>query len=843
MSYVLPNRKSFSKFMEHNFAVESSSPQKLTCDSIKKKTYDKLFPHQTLIKRFLAPSTPYRGLLLYHQLGGAKTCSSIATIEQYRGVRKLVVMLPASLATNYKSEMSKCGKDDLKPFNKKWSFSPLSSLKEAEQVAKLLGISPTIVRRHKGAWKLDPSSGTDYASLGPHEQAQVDSQTSSFIDNEYMFVHYNGLTSGVANKVIQQLNTEDCVVVIDEVHNFISKVMNNPSSWAARIHDVICKSSRTKVIALSGTPIINYPREIAFLVNLVKGLEKLHVYSFSGNASNVEIVGALSRLEHVDYVHSVNFKTMKIMVKMLPDGFRRSRKQPGGVSPRGVERTNDDIAGALSSLGVKITGSHTEYMEVLPQDEGVFNSTFIDESTGSVKNQDMFMRRCYGFASHYDSQPVELYPTVTKNEVVICEMSPHQFEHYQSVRLDEIKRERLAARKNDNKQQISQVYKAFSRMACNFVFPEDIKRPFPSNIETILANEIDAHGSVTVDKSAVTYESALDKAIAAIISKGGKYLKDELHTHSCKYVAMLDNITKCPGSALVYSQFRKVEGLALFGEVLKQHGYAEFKVKVTKQKIEVLVDPKDYGKTFFAMFMGDNTKEESDILLNVFNSNMDALPVEVTSVLAKMRKSPTNLRGELIKVMMITASGAEGITLRNVRQVNIMEPYWNNIRLDQVIGRAVRTCSHALLPADERNVEVYTYIAKIPSSGVEIVEKLKENDEGQTSDEMIRVIAEKKTRTMKDILDLLKRVAVDCKIHGNKKCYELDGDGLVYNVDIKLDEQKLSHKGQRVFIKGAVYLLIDGALYDWDMYVKGVLKRVGNLVRNSAGKYSVRGDV
>ena len=38
-----------------------------------------------------------------------------------------------------------------------------------------------------------------------------------------------------------------------------------------------------------------------------------------------------------------------------------------------------------------------------------------------------------------------------------------------------------------------------------------------------------------------------------------------------------------------------------------------------------------------------------------------------------------------------------------------MEPYWNNVRLNQVKGRAVRICSHTDLPYAERDVEIYTY--------------------------------------------------------------------------------------------------------------------------------------
>jgi SNF2 family DNA or RNA helicase len=58
---------------------------------------------------------------------------------------------------------------------------------------------------------------------------------------------------------------------------------------------------------------------------------------------------------------------------------------------------------------------------------------------------------------------------------------------------------------------------------------------------------------------------------------------------------------------------------------------------------------------------------------------------------------------------MISPAGAEGINLRNVRQVHIMEPYWNEVRIEQVIGRAIRQCIHKDLPMEERNVDVFRY--------------------------------------------------------------------------------------------------------------------------------------
>ena len=40
-----------------------------------------------------------------------------------------------------------------------------------------------------------------------------------------------------------------------------------------------------------------------------------------------------------------------------------------------------------------------------------------------------------------------------------------------------------------------------------------------------------------------------------------------------------------------------------------------------------------------------------------------------------------------------------------------MEPYWNEVRIEQLIGRAIRQCSHKDLPINERIVDVFRYYA------------------------------------------------------------------------------------------------------------------------------------
>ena len=56
-----------------------------------------------------------------------------------------------------------------------------------------------------------------------------------------------------------------------------------------------------------------------------------------------------------------------------------------------------------------------------------------------------------------------------------------------------------------------------------------------------------------------------------------------------------------------------------------------------------------------------------------------------------------NKNGEKIKIVLISRAGAEGLDLKCIRQIHIMEPWYNMNRIEQILGRGVRTCSHILL--------------------------------------------------------------------------------------------------------------------------------------------------
>jgi superfamily II DNA or RNA helicase len=84
--------------------------------------------------------------------------------------------------------------------------------------------------------------------------------------------------------------------------------------------------------------------------------------------------------------------------------------------------------------------------------------------------------------------------------------------------------------------------------------------------------------------------------------------------------------------------------------------------------------------------------------------------LEITGSISQQR------RGEIVKefndpkgpsVLFITKAGGEGLDLKGVRTVILLESGWNRAAEEQIIGRAVRYKSHAHLPKSERRVDVY----------------------------------------------------------------------------------------------------------------------------------------
>ena len=375
----------------------------------------------------------------------------------------------------------------------------------------------------------------------------------------------------------------------------------------------------------------------------------------------------------------------------------------------------------------------------------------------------------------------------------------------------------------------------------------------------------------------VEYKEAIKSSMRYLQLHSREYLRpDGLKTYGPKFLAMLDNIedTEHRGLHLIYSQFRTMEGIGIFCLVLEANGFAKFKIKRTSNGWEINMSEEDMGKPCYALYTGTEDSEEREILRNIYNGSWDYIPNNIASQLRS--KSSNNNLGEIIKVLMITSAGSEGINLRNTRYVHIMEPYWHPVRVEQVIGRARRICSHQGLPEELRTVEVFIYIMTFTQQQLDsdfaIELKLKDLSKNtpylpQTSDQKLFEISTIKEQLTSQILKAVKETSIDCATHSKSSTKE----GLVclsfgqptvgdfsYNPNYTQDENdtvaalnvaKIDWEARPFTIKttGKRYMLrMDTKqVYDYDSVIQakevpGVRPiLIGRLVRNSKGDMEI----
>jgi hypothetical protein len=365
------------------------------------------------------------------------------------------------------------------------------------------------------------------------------------------------------------------------------------------------------------------------------------------------------------------------------------------------------------------------------------------------------------------------------------------------------------------------------------VFPEKISRPKPGDEkraaevdlgrvrtpgseggdedEIIAEADMDA---VTIEAAGVAAEEAAGKVVKAVkaakavvpLKKMDPYLEaiqtalsnfrklgleifsvEGLKMYSPKYQAIINNMETAKGPVLLYSQFKTLEGLGLFSLALEfQKNYIRFNIEPQANgnwalSPELLI-PANADKKRYIMYTGDEPAEKRDMLKHIFNANWAKMPPTLAASVKSLAKGAAdNRNGNIAQVFMITQSGAEGISLENVRQVHLMEPYWNYVRLEQVRGRAIRICSHKSLDPAERNVEVFTYISKFSDAQKatrRVNETLVNKDKSVSTDESIYSIAKDKKKLAESLFGAMREAAVDCvnnaTENGQVTCYRLD---------------------------------------------------------------------
>ncbi len=557
------------------------------------------------------------------------------------------------------------------------------------------------------------------------------------------FIHYDSpfADRDFLETVKKSDSSRESIYIIEEAHNFIRNVYNNMSSKKGKraqvIYDYIQQekkdNNKTRVILLSGTPAVNNPYELALIFNLMR---------------------------------------------------------PG----------------------------------TFPSSEAIFNQLYISSANFESLNENrknQFQRRIMGLVSYYIGATPDKFARKTTHykELVMNDYMQEVYDYFEELEEQKEKlRKRLSRGKIGNDMS---TYASYTRQACNFVFPNinstvnGEKRPRPGMFklnekEAVVLDEGKNVNKINElkkeDDRAVQYIKATREYINATInyfkelhrmdkeknhtlsddtnnffkkydgsfnkmidSKDKKsQLFDTMYTHGPKMLYIVFNILKSPGSALVYSNYVEMEGLQMFKIYLSFFGFLS------------IDDDKDFDPSNLS-----KKTNKTGMRYMEFHGGVDK---ELREKNKKLFNTKENRYGDILKIIMISPAGSEGINLNNCRQVHILEPYWNEVRIEQVIGRAVRQCHHRDLPMNERTVDVFRY-------------KMVRKNEKETSDEMMEKISRRKNNLLMSFIEAVKEVAVDCELFkahnmmGSKySCFKFNEESLfdknvgpAFNPDIEID--------------------------------------------------------
>ena len=828
-TFFMNNREAFVHFINTHFReykIKLGKGEDITCENLQndENNFSSL-NHQKLIRDYLNLYTPYRGLLVFHSLGAGKTASSIAVAEGLKNAKQVYILTPASLEKNYKTELKKAG-DPLYRVNQCWEWIPVNHDTDRttiETLSTILNLPISYIVENRGAWLVNISKNYNCNQLGKKEpfiqksqseMASLNKQIDMMIDAKYKFIHYNGLTQAKFNELtdnLQQNIFDNSAVVVDEAHNFISRIVNKISkekskegvpfkSLALNMYNMLMSAQNCKIVLLSGTPIINYPNEIGILFNILRG----YIYTWNiiikptGPISKEKIEKILLTNQGItDYIEFDNSKKL-LTITRNPFGFiNKISKEYKGVSLNG-DYINDEsferfVRRALQRENIEITSIEKIKFKALPDKIEDFERLFVNYENGlKMTNTHLFQRRILGLTSYYRSEQEKLLPryNVEKDlHVFQIPMSNFQFEKYESARVNERKTEEANKKKSGKKKPIgenelynepSSTYRIFSRQYCNFVMPSEIGRPQPDMKEDVAIEIEGAEGDEVVKEiGGRDYEMRIKRALKSLKEQSSVYLNERaLEKYSPKFLAMLENIKREDniGLNLVYSQFRTIEGIEIFSLVLLQNGFREFKIKSLGQgQWDLDFPPEYFGLPMFALYTGTEDYEEREIIRLIFNGEWEKIPISIADKLKE--HYPNNNLGEIIKVLMITASGSEGINLRNTRYVHIMEPYWHPVRLEQVIGRARRICSHKNMDYEYQTVEAFVYLMEFTQEQIdrEDSNELRKKDLSKrkinldyiplTSDQALFEISEIKKEFNSQINKAIKEASIDCHLY------------------------------------------------------------------------------
>jgi hypothetical protein len=668
-----------------------------------------LAPHQFFVRNFLSFQTPYNSLLLYHGLGSGKTCSAISVAEEMRDYliqmnisHRIIVVASPNVQENFKLQLFDERK--LKLTDGLWNIHACTGNKFLKEInpMNMKGLTKVNVVN-----QIKKIINTYYIFLGYIQFANYVNKKSA-VDSE--ITNSKQRTLLMKQRLRRQFSNR--LIIIDEVHNIrITDDNSDRKRVAMELFKLVENVDNLRLLLLSATPMYNSYKEIIWLVNIMNindrrpTIEVKEVFNNDGTFKTSNTGEQIGRelLErkatgYISFVRGENPYTFPY--RLWPNEFAQDHTFDNDINPYPVQQLN----------GKEII-QHLEFISVYLVNIGLYQQIGYNYIINKMK---------------------EINKSSDGKDLT-------SFENMESFGYTLLQR---------------------PLEALNMIYPHP---KLTSDIDTDIKINIDELvGKVGLSRI-MSYEETQSPSARYNFEYKDPSLQvfspNEIGKYSGKIKNICDHIINSTGIVLIYSQY--IDGGVLpIALALEELGFTRagnvkslFKTPPT-EKIDAL--------TF---------KTKTEILKKTAAENVNAsesppsiqfYPAKYVMITGDKALSPDNVAdinlstnidnkdGSRVKVIFISQAGAEGLDLKFIRQVHILEPWYNMNRIEQIIGRAVRTCSHKDLPFVQRNVEIYLYGS------------LMVNKKEEAADLYVYRLAELKAVQIGNVSRVLKEIAVDC---------------------------------------------------------------------------------
>ena len=654
-----------------------------------------LSSHQMFVRNFLSSETPYNGLLLFHGLGTGKTCSSISVCEDMRTYNKQIG-------------------------NKKKIIIVASPV--VQENYKLQLFDRRRLKLINGLWNINSCTGNKFINeINPMgvdmTRRQVEYIIDKIIKESYSFMGYTKFANRI-NNIIQRAvgNTKDKekinkrksiaikkafsdrLLVIDEVHNIrATKISGNKDirRTTQNMLDLVTYSDNMKILLLTATPMFNSATEIIWLLNLLN----LNDNRFPININEI-------------FDSNLNF----------------------------LENPDDRNIG--KNLLIQKSIGYVSYVS----GENPFSFPYkIWPSYYKNKNSLKFLLENDWKYPKTQINGAEIPPvSIQYLDLIITELSQEQDMGYNFVVEKEKEKYPIL---NNKASGIQYTVIDGLQQSLNIIYPvtEGEKE---RGIEAKALYGKTGLGRVflyDIDKKQKNFRYTDN-----ILTNYGRILSSKdnnnspLRKYSSKIYSIIDTIKNSKGIILIYSNYI-YGGCIPVALALEEIGIRRFG---DDQKSLFSNPPVDNYKIYGTDINAKYVMITGDPNLSGVSSNKEEL---------RACTNPLNVSGEKVKVIIISKAGTEGLDFKNIRQVHILEPWFNLNRIDQTVGRGVRNKSHCDLPFEERTVQVFLYGSQLKNPTIEPI------------DLYVYRLAEYKSIKIGKVSKILKENSVDCIINSNQK--------------------------------------------------------------------------